>query len=79
MANKPVSADQILELLHNSWLEDDYDSEDPDAMEAKRHLAEAVEAIIGGDFTEVTEYDKAINGVLKMQRKRLAEWLGEKK
>jgi hypothetical protein len=27
-------------------------------------------AIIGDDFVEVTEYDRAINGVLKMQRNK---------
>ncbi len=29
-----------------------------------------VMAIIGDDFVEVTEYDRAINGVLKMQRNK---------
>lgn len=37
-ARDSAELDEILELLHNSWLEDDYDGEDPDAIEAKQAL-----------------------------------------
>lgn len=35
--------------------------------------------VIGEDFVEVTKFDKAINGVLKMQRSRLQSLVKENK
>ena len=36
--------DEILELLHNSWFEDDYDPTDPDALEAKQAIMQLITA-----------------------------------
>jgi len=30
--------DSILEILHNSWLEDDYEYDDPDGLHAKEQI-----------------------------------------
>lgn len=38
MTDNTQELDRILELLHNSWLEDDYDPKDPDAIEAKQAI-----------------------------------------
>lgn len=67
--------DEVLELLHNSWLEDDYNLSDPDAIEAKEALMALIAEVIGPDV----EYDpdrlsspqvEAINWVKSNQRKR---------
>jgi hypothetical protein len=43
MTNYNERLDEILELLHNSWLDDDYDAKDPDATEAKQAIIKLIE------------------------------------
>lgn len=53
MAGNKSELDEILQLLHNSWLEDDYNPKDPDAIEAKQAILDwhnkQVLEIIGED------------------------------
>lgn len=58
--------DEILELLHNSWFEDDYDPTDPDAMEAKKELLALIAsreqtAELRGRVSELINMQPAIN------------------
>lgn len=86
MSNKPVSADDLLEDVASAWCDTECDH--PRCLDnkqsAKRHLAEAVKAIIGEDDTNeygdlgtgTIYYKQGRNDLRAEQRKRLAEWLG---
>lgn len=58
--------DSILEILHNSWLEDDYDPSDPSAIEARQALAAYFEEMAGEGLTVAGKKIKfshtAVNG-----------------
>ncbi len=82
MANKPVPAEEILDDLvtreHNHAARGNtMDFVLRDIAEAKRHLAEAVEQIIGNNSPKQDSWQEANNRLRAEQRKRLAEWLGE--
>lgn len=51
MIDNTQELDEVLELLHNSWLEDDYNPKDPDAIEANQ----AIQAHIDKRVNEVLD------------------------
>lgn len=44
--NFGLRLDEILELLHNSWLDDDYEAKDPDATEAKQAITSLIKELV---------------------------------
>ena len=44
--NFGLRLDEILELLHNSWLDDDYEAKDPDATEAKAAITSLIKELV---------------------------------
>ena len=81
--------DEILELLHNSWFEDDYEYDDPDGVSAKQSILKLIKdtcnEVIGEDFMYNPEYDtiskptERCNQLRAEQRTKLDQLIGEKK
>jgi len=63
----------------NIWLTTDNYGDTIMPEQAKDQLYKAVMEVIGEDFIVATQYDEAINGVLKMQRQRANKFFGRDK